>query len=175
MPSACFATIDNVNASPNMPRHVPTLWRYRFGEFDSVFYQEIILSSGVFRRETASSFYPWGKVDSPRKRVAEGLCGWRHGNSFPMTQSAQSHRQMRSIPRCTKAVFYVFVYDSIHDSATIHIYPQKFSSEPQKGILLMMPKKPINKNQRGMDRSEIHGIDFRFSTFGGGSLVWWQN
>lgn len=22
-----------------------------------------------------------------------------------------------------------------------------------------------------MDRSEIHGIDFRFSTFGGGSLV----
>ena len=36
----------NVNASPNMPRHVPTLWRYRFGEFDSVFYQEIILSSG---------------------------------------------------------------------------------------------------------------------------------
>lgn len=41
----------------------------------------------------------------------------------------------------------------------------------------MMPKKPINKNQGGgkMDRSEIHGIDFRFSTFGGGSLVWWQN
>ena len=48
---------------------------------------------------------PWGKVDSPRKRVAEGLCGCRHGNSFPMTQSAQSHRQMRSIPRCSKAVF----------------------------------------------------------------------
>ena len=34
-----------------------------------------------------------------------------------MTQSAQSHRQMRSIPRCSKAVFYVFVFDSIHDSA----------------------------------------------------------
>ena len=32
---------------------------------------EIILSSGVFRRVTASGFYPWGKVDSPRKRVAE--------------------------------------------------------------------------------------------------------
>ena len=28
-------------------------------------------SSGVFRRETASGFYPWGKMDSPRKRVAE--------------------------------------------------------------------------------------------------------
>ena len=24
--------------------------------------------------------------------LAEGLCGWRHGNSFPMTQSAQSLR-----------------------------------------------------------------------------------
>ena len=79
-----------------------------------------ILSSGVFRRETASGFYPWGKVDSPRKRVAEGLCGWRNGNSFPMTQSAQSHRQMRSIPHCPKAVFYVFVFDSIHNSATLH-------------------------------------------------------
>ena len=33
----------------------------------------------VFRRETASGFYPWGNVVSPRKRVAVGLCGWRHG------------------------------------------------------------------------------------------------
>ena len=91
-----------------------------FGRFDAVFFQETILSSGVFRRETASGFYPWGKVDNPRERVAEGLCGWRHGNSFPMTQSAQSHRQMRSIPLCSKAVFHVFVFDSIHDSATMH-------------------------------------------------------
>ena len=73
-------------------------------------YQNIILSSGVFRRETASGFYPWSNVEGPRKRVAEGLCGWWHGNSFPMTQSAQSHRQMRSIPRCSKAVFYVFCF-----------------------------------------------------------------
>ena len=156
-------------------RHVPTLWRYCFVRFDTTSFQEIILSSGFFRRETAIGFYPWGNVEGPRKRVAEGLCGWRHGNSFPMTQSAQSHRQMRSIPLCPKAVFYVFVFDSIHDSATIHIYPQKFSTDHQKGILLIMPKKPINKNQGEMDRSEIHGIDFRFSTFGGGSLVWWQN
>ena len=143
MPSACFAAIRQCSTHhPTCRRHVPTLWRYRFGEFDTVFYQEIILSSGVFRRETASGFYPWGKVEGPRKRVAEGLCGWRHGNSFPMTQSAQSHRQMRSLPRCPKAVFYVFVFfDSIRDSATIHIYPQKLSTEPQKGILLMMPKK----------------------------------
>ena len=100
---------------------------YRFEKFDVAFFQEIILSSGVFRRETASGFYPCGKVDSPRKRVAEGLCGWRHGNSFPMTQSAQSHRQMRSIPRCSKAVFYVSVFDSIHNSITLHnLSPQIF-------------------------------------------------
>ena len=101
--------------------------------FDSAFFQEIILSSGVFRRETASGFYPWGNVDSPRKRVAEGLCGWRHGNSFPMTQSAQSHRQMRSIPLCSKAVFHVFVFDSIDDSATmLNPSPSKFPTEPKK-------------------------------------------
>ena len=88
-----------------------------FEKFDAVFYQETMLSSGVFRRETARGFYPWGKVDSPRKRVAEELCGCRHGNSFPMAQNAQSHRQMRSIPHCPKAVFYVFVFHSIHNSA----------------------------------------------------------
>ena len=105
----------------------------RYEKFDAVFYQEIMLLSGVFRRETASGFYPWGNVVSPRKRVAEGLCGWRHGNSFPMTQSAQSHRQMRSIPRCSKAVFYVFVFDSIHNSATLHnLCPQKFPTESIK-------------------------------------------
>ena len=98
---------------------VPTM-QNRFGKFDTTSFQEIILSSGVFRRETARGFYPWGNVVSPRKRVAEGLCGWRHGNSFPMTQSAQSLRQMRSIPHCSKAVFYVFVFYSIHNSATLH-------------------------------------------------------
>ena len=60
-----------INALETSQRHVPTLWRYRFWKFDAAFYQENILSSGVFRRETASGFYPWGKVDSPRKRVAE--------------------------------------------------------------------------------------------------------
>jgi hypothetical protein len=85
----------------------------RFGRHTS--FREIILLSGVFCRETASVFYPWSNVVSPRKRVAEGLCSWRHG----LTQSAQSHRQMRSIPRCFKAVFYVFVFGPIHDSETM--------------------------------------------------------
>ena len=33
---------------------------YRFEKFDAAFFQEIILSSGVFHRETASGFYPFG-------------------------------------------------------------------------------------------------------------------
>ena len=44
---------------------------YRLEKLDAVFYQEIILSPGVFRRETASGFYHWCNVECPRKRVAE--------------------------------------------------------------------------------------------------------
>ena len=117
--SQLFSGKDNQLFVADAKYRVPTM-QNRFGRFDTTSFQETMLSSGVFRRETASGFYPWGKVDSPRERVAEGLCGWRHGNSFPMTQSAQSHRQMRSIPRCSKAVFYVFVFGSIDDSATMH-------------------------------------------------------
>ncbi|MDD7018704.1 MAG: hypothetical protein PUI32_09280, partial [Bacteroidales bacterium] len=107
---------------------VPTM-QNRFG-IDSAFFQEFILSSGVFRRETASGFYPWGNVDSPRERVAEGLCGWRHGNSFPMTQSAQSLRQMRSIPCLAPRLFFMFLFlipFTIRQQSII--YPHKFSTE----------------------------------------------
>ena len=110
MPSACFQRVDKLllaskHAEGMSLRHGVIV----LGDLIQP-PLEIILSSGVFRRETASGFYPWGKVEGPRKRVAEGLCGWRHGNSFPMTQSAQSHRQMRSIPRCSKAVFLCFCF-----------------------------------------------------------------
>ena len=37
---------------------------YRLEKFDAVFYQEIILSPGVFRRETASGFYPYAKCEA---------------------------------------------------------------------------------------------------------------
>ena len=129
MPSACFDA--NSNVSTHWKHAEGMSLRYGvivLGNLMRFFYQEFILSSGVFRRETASGFYPCGNVVSPRKRVAEGLCGRRHGNSFPMTQSAQSHRQMRSIPLCSKAVFFVFfVFYSIDDSVTMHnLYPGIF-------------------------------------------------
>ena len=40
------------------PYHAKSFWE--IGRFDSAFFQEIILSFGVFRRETASGFYPFG-------------------------------------------------------------------------------------------------------------------
>ena len=40
------------------------------GKFDTTSFQEFVLSPGVFRRETASGFYPWGNVVNPRERVA---------------------------------------------------------------------------------------------------------
>ena len=49
-------------------------------------------------------------------------------------QSAQSHRQMRSIPHCPKAVFDVFVFDSIHDSAST-TFP--FFSRMLNGLFLL--------------------------------------
>ena len=105
-----------------MPKACPYAIALSFWEIGIAPCQEIMLLSGVFCRETASVFYPWSNVVSPRKRAAEGLCGWWHGNLFPMTQSAQSHRQMRSIPRCFKAVFYVFVFGLIHNRRQCVIY-----------------------------------------------------
>ena len=130
----CLWHVSNalIVSSETCQRHVPTLWRYRFGRFDTTSFREIILLSGVFCRERASGFYPWCNVVSPRKRVAEGLCGWRHGNLFPMTQSAQSHRQMRSIPHCSKAVFYVFVFGPFTIRQQCRLYPQDFFTEPKK-------------------------------------------
>ena len=114
-----------------MPKACPYAIALSFWEIGIAPCQEIILLSGVFRRERANGFYPWSNVVSPRKRVAEGLCGWRHGNSFPMAQNAQSHRQMRSIPHCPKAVFYVFVFHSILNSAIKNNHcPPVFSTEP---------------------------------------------
>ena len=90
-------------------------------KFDAVFYQEIMLSSGVFRRETASGFYPWGNVVSPRKRVAEGLCGWRHWKL--VSNAAKSHNPSAKCEAFHVAprLFFMFLFFySIDDSATKH-------------------------------------------------------
>ena len=50
----------------NAKCRIPTM-QNRFGRFDTTSFQEIMLSSGVFRRETASGFYPWCKVEGPRR------------------------------------------------------------------------------------------------------------
>ena len=57
---------------------VPT-WQNRFGRcYTNLLPKNHVIIRG-FSPWTASGFYPWGNVVSPRKRVAVGLCGWRHG------------------------------------------------------------------------------------------------
>ena len=156
-----------------MPKAVPTLWRYRFEKFYTTSYQEIILSLGFLRRETASGFYPWGNVVSLRERVAEGLCGWRHGNSFPMKQSAQSLRQMRSIPRCSKAVFYVFVFDSIHNSITLHnLSPQIFHrSKKAQPIILIIQIQLFGQKKGGCLKKQPPNFIFGHQKFSVSDVV----
>ena len=62
--------------SAYLPTHIKFLM-----EFHRIFFGTTcisfpnILSSGVFRRETASGFYPWGNVVSPPKRRRDCAVG----------------------------------------------------------------------------------------------------
>ena len=102
-----------------------------FGKFDTTSFQEIILSPGFFRRETASGFYPWCKVDSPRERVAEGLCGWRHGNCFQWRKAHSRTAKCEAFHIATR-LFFMFLF-LIPFTIRQHciIYPQEFSTEPK--------------------------------------------
>ena len=97
----------------------------RFEKFDAAFYQEIMLSSGVFRRETASGFYPWCNVVSPRKRVAEGLCGWRHGklvsNAAKRTVAPPNAKHSTLLQGCFFMFLFLILF-TIWQQCTI--YPQ---------------------------------------------------
>ena len=98
-----------------------------------------MLLSRVFRRERRAVFILGAMWKALVRGWRMGLCGWRHGNLFPMTQSAQSHRQMRSIPLCPKAVFYVFVFlIPLTIRQQCIIYPQYFSSEPKEFIKVVV-------------------------------------
>ena len=109
---------------------VPTM-QNSFGKFDAVSYQEIILLSGVFRRETASGFYPWGKVDSPRKRVADGivwLAAWKLvSNDAKRTVAPPNAKHSTLLQGCF--LCFLFLIPSTIQQQCI-IYPQKFSTEP---------------------------------------------
>ena len=48
----------------------------RFGNLIPLFYQEIILSSGVFRRATASGFYPFGDATDLAGEGGVGAVVW---------------------------------------------------------------------------------------------------
>ena len=61
----------------------------------------------------ASGFYPFGDATALPSHAAALTTGAKHW-----------HRQ--------KAVFYVFVFDSIHYSATMHTLSPEFSTEPHQ-------------------------------------------
>ena len=132
MPLACFDANSNISAHFQQTKRTVPLVCCLTLVCKTTPFQEIILSSGVFRRETASGFYPWGKVDSPRKRVAEGLCGWRHGNSFPMTQSRTiplPNAKHSTLPQGCFFMFLFLIPFTIRQQCII--YPQEFSTEPK--------------------------------------------
>ena len=77
-----------------------------FGKFDTTSFQEIILSSGVFRRETASGFYPWCKVEGAPPNA-------KHSTLL-------------------QGCFFMFLFlipFTIRQQCIL--YPQKFSTEPK--------------------------------------------
>ena len=90
----------------------------RFGELIQPLFKKSFYHQGFFavkRRVVFILGAKWIALVRGWRRIV-WLAAWK---LFPMTQSAQSHRQMRSIPRCFKAVFYVFVFGPIHDSETM--------------------------------------------------------
>ena len=120
MPSACFAA--NGKLSTHWKHAKGMFLRYGvivFGNLMRLFTKKIFYHQGFFavkRRVVFILGAKWIALVRGWRRIV-WLAAWK---LFPMTQSAQSHRQMRSIPRCSKAVFYVFVFfDSIRDSATM--------------------------------------------------------
>ena len=69
--SQLFSGKDNVSnasilvCSETCQRHVPTLWRYRFGRLIQPLIKKSFYHQVFFRCETASGFYPWGKKIAP--------------------------------------------------------------------------------------------------------------
>ena len=101
-----------------------------FGKFDATSFQEIILSSGVFRRETASGFYPWGNVEGPRERVAEGLCVGGMETRFQW-RKAHSRTAKCEAFHIAPRLFFMFLFlISLTIRQHCIIYPQEFSTEP---------------------------------------------
>ena len=148
MPSACFDA--NSNVSTHWKHAEGMSLRYGvivLGSLMRFFYQEFILSSVFFRRETASGFYPWGNVVSPRERVAEGLCGWRHGTRFQW-RKAHSRTAKCEAFHFAPRLFFMFLFlipFTIRQQCII--YPQKFLTEPwfpfSRFLLILGAKKRL--------------------------------
>ena len=105
------------------------------GDLIQLFSKKSFCHHGFFAVKRRAVFILWTKWIALLRGWRMGLCGWRHGNSFPMTQSAQSLRQMRSIPRCSKAVFMFLFLITFTIRQQCIIYPQDFSTEPKSACV----------------------------------------
>ena len=108
MPLACFVANSNVSVHWKHAKGMSLRYDVIVLGLTVASYQEIIISSGVFRRETASGFYPWGKVDSPRKRVAEGCVVGGMENRFHWRKAHIRTAKCEAFHVAPRLFFYVF-------------------------------------------------------------------
>ena len=148
MPSACFDA--NSKVSTHWKHAEGMSLRYGvivLGSLMRFFYQEFILSSVFFRRETASGFYPWGKVEGPRKRVAEGLGGWRMETRFQWRKAHSRTAKCEAFHFASRLFFMFLFLIPFTIRQRCIIYPQKFPTEPwfpfSRFLLILGAKKRL--------------------------------
>ncbi|MDY4537637.1 MAG: hypothetical protein SPD46_09915 [Sodaliphilus sp.] len=92
----------------------------RFEKFDTTSYQEIILSLGVFRCETASGFYPFGDATDLAGEGGVGDVVWLIQASAWNQTCHTTNNRCEALASLKGCFFYVFVS-----------VPQYFSAEPK--------------------------------------------
>ena len=128
MPLACFDANRKLSTHhPTCRRHVPTLWRYRFEKFDTTSYQEIIWSLGFSAVKRRAVFILgamwWALVRGWRRDCVVGGMETR----FQWRKAHSRTAKCEAFHVAPRLFFYVFVFDSIHNSITLHnLSPQIF-------------------------------------------------
>ena len=123
------------------PYHAKSFWE--IGRFDSAFFQEIILSFRGFSPWNGERFLSLVQCGEPSWEGGGGivwLVAWKLVSNDAKRTVAPPNAK-HSTP-CSKAVFYVFVFDYIHDSATMHnLYPGFFHWSDSIGVKKSTQKK----------------------------------
>ena len=130
MPLAWFDA--NVSAFKTCQRHVPTLWRYRFGKFDGLFTKKIFYHQWFFAVKRRAVFILGAKWIALVR-------GWRSdcvvGGMETRFQCRKAHSRTAKCEafHFASRLFFMFLF-LIPFTIRQHciIYPQKYSTEPKK-------------------------------------------